>query len=52
MNNINWKGEYYDKFNLKSINFALGDFGTSTTHTSTIPYLSERLSLQPPDYGL
>ena len=52
INNINWKGEYYDKFNLKSINSVLGNYGTSITHTSTIPYISERVSLQPLDYVL
>jgi len=49
-NKINWKGAWYDKANLKSINAVLSSYGTSTVYTASTPYVSGRISLQPLEY--
>jgi len=52
LNNMNWTGEWYDKYNLKSVNSVMGNYGVSKTHDANSPFLSGRISLQPLDYVL
>lgn len=51
-NNINWKGEYYDKSNVKSCNQILGNYGTSTTITAPNYFISGNVNLQNLEYVL
>ena len=50
LKNINWTGEWYDVYNLRSANAVLNNFGTSQTYTNLVPYRSNPISLQPLDY--
>ena len=52
INNINWNGGYYDKFNFKSINSVISNYGTSITRTASNPFITGRVSLQSLDYVL
>jgi len=52
INNITWNGGYYDKFNLKSINSVISNYGTSITRTASNPFITGRVSLQSLDYVL
>jgi hypothetical protein len=52
LKNINWTREWYDVYNLKSLNAVLGNYGTSQTYNNTVPYISNPISLQPFDYVL
>ena len=51
-NSMNWKGDYYDKFNIKSANHTLANFGSSRPHSAGNPFISERIHIQNLEYVL